>query len=82
MRRPTLLLAITVLGLAGWYVLNRYEIRGFRDLKLARRDGAVGGSELPPAARTKGTIRIASFNLQAFGPTKVEKPEVLEILRG
>ena len=80
MARPTLLLAITILGMAGWYVLDRYEIRGFRDLKLARRDGAVGSAEMPPAARTKGTIRIASFNMQAYGPSKAEKSEVLEIL--
>jgi endonuclease/exonuclease/phosphatase family metal-dependent hydrolase len=66
--------------MAGWYALDRYEIRGFRDLKLARRDGTSGGAEMPPAARTKGTIRIASFNMQAYGPSKAEKPEVLEIL--
>jgi endonuclease/exonuclease/phosphatase family metal-dependent hydrolase len=78
-KRPTLLLAFTVLGLVSWYLLDRYEIRGFRDLKLARRDGVVVSSELPPA-RTKGTIRIASFNVQAFGSTKAEKPEVLDIL--
>jgi endonuclease/exonuclease/phosphatase family metal-dependent hydrolase len=35
---------------------------------------------MPPAARTKGTIRIASFNMQAYGPSKAEKSEVLEIL--
>ncbi len=80
MARPTLLLAITILGMAGWYALDRYEIRGFRDLQLARRDGAAGSGEMPPAARTKGTLRIASFNMQAYGPSKAEKPEVLEIL--
>jgi deoxyribonuclease-1-like protein len=79
-KRPTLLLAFTIIGLASWYMLNHYEIRGFRDLKLARRDGTGGSLELPPAARTKGTIRIASFNMQAYGPTKAGKPDVMEIL--
>ncbi|MHB0961447.1 MAG: endonuclease/exonuclease/phosphatase family protein [Pirellulaceae bacterium] len=80
MKRPTLLLALTVIGLAVWYVLNHYELRGVRHLQLARRDGAAGGGDLPPAARTTGTIRIASFNMQAYGPNKAEKPELLEVL--
>ncbi len=79
MRSSRLLLTIAGFAVAGWFLLDRYEIRGFRDLKLARRD-SVESAGMPPAARTKGTIRIASFNLEAFGPTKAEKPAVLEII--
>jgi deoxyribonuclease-1-like protein len=78
-RSSRLLLTIAVLAVAGWFLLDRYEIRGFRDLKLTRRDSADNAG-MPPAARTKGAIRIASFNLEAFGPAKAEKPAVLEII--
>jgi endonuclease/exonuclease/phosphatase family metal-dependent hydrolase len=73
------LLALAALAVAGWFLLDYYEIRGLSDLKLVRRD-SLDGMGMPPAARTKGTIRIASFNLEAFGPTKIEKPAVMEIL--
>jgi endonuclease/exonuclease/phosphatase family metal-dependent hydrolase len=73
------LLTIAILAVAGWFLLNRYEIGGLRELKLIRRDG-TDSAGMPPVARTKGMIRIASFNLEAFGPTKAEKPAVMEVI--
>lgn len=73
------LLTIAILAVAGWFLLNRYEVGGLRELKLIRRDSAESAG-MPPAARTRGMIRIASFNLEAFGPTKAEKPAVLEVI--
>ena len=52
---------------------------GLQHLQLTRRDG-VDSAGMPPAARTKGTIRIASFNLDTFGPGKAGKSAVMEII--
>ncbi|HEV3025235.1 MAG TPA: hypothetical protein VGX76_22345, partial [Pirellulales bacterium] len=38
------------------------------------------GPPLPPVERRGETIRIASFNLQVFGETKLEKQEVAQVL--
>ncbi len=73
------LLTIAVVVVGGWFLLDRYEIRGLQELKLIRRNRAEDRG-LPPAARTQGTVRIASFNLEAFGPTKAGKPDVMEII--
>ena len=75
------LLTIAVVVVGGWFLLDRYEIRGLQELKLIRRNRAEDRG-MPPAARTQGTVRIASFNLEAFGPTKAGKPDVMEIIAG
>ncbi|NLX53989.1 MAG: endonuclease/exonuclease/phosphatase [Planctomycetaceae bacterium] len=75
--RFLLTIAVVVVGI--WLLLDRYEIRGLQELKLVRRN-RVEDRGLPPAARTQGTIRIASFNLEEFGPTKADKPDVMEII--
>lgn len=80
MGKPFRLLVVTVLVLAGWYAYNHYELQGFRTLKLVRRGDASASARVPPAARGKGTIRIASFNLQAFGPAKAERRDTLELI--
>ncbi len=79
MRPSQFLMTLAVLAVGGWFLYNRYEVRGLSDLKLVRRDGA-DSTGLPPPARTEGTIRIASFSLQAFGPAQVEQSTVMEIL--
>jgi deoxyribonuclease-1-like protein len=79
MRPSRLLVTLALVTGAGWFLMHRYEIRGLQELKLVRRDGSEE-SGLPPAARTKGTIRIASFNVQAFGPTKAENEAVMEVI--
>jgi deoxyribonuclease-1-like protein len=78
--KPFRLLVVTVLVLAGWYAYNHYELQGFRTLKLVRRGDSAGPAGMPPAARGKNTIRIASFNLQAFGPAKAERQDTLELI--
>jgi endonuclease/exonuclease/phosphatase family metal-dependent hydrolase len=53
----------------------------WRDLGLDRISlpGRPASSELDPPA-DGATIRIASFNIQAFGQTKLAKPQVMETL--
>lgn len=78
MGRPTVLLSLALVAAAGWFVLQHYEVRGLRQVRLARKTVTSSGDS--SAARTEGTVRVASFNLDAFGPSKADKPEVMEIL--
>ena len=81
MGKSTVLLFIAALAIGGWYLAKRYDIRGFDQIKLTRRDGDnQREAGLPPAARSEGTIRVASFNIQAFGPSKADKPDVMEVI--
>jgi len=72
-------MTVGLLSAGGWWFFNHYELHGLAELKLVRR-GGVQEAGMPPPARAEGTIRIASFNLEAFGPTKADKPAVMEVL--
>ncbi len=81
MGRSSFLLILAVAAVGGWFLLQQYEIRGLDQLKMIRRHGSDdAASGVPVILRDQGTIRIASFNLQAFGPTKAETPAVMEVL--
>lgn len=45
----------------------------------AKETGTAAGSH-PPAASDDEAIRIASFNIQVFGNSKSEKPQVMDVL--
>ncbi len=81
MGRSTVLLLVVATAVVGWFVLQRYEIRGFKNLKFVRRDGtSLGADGLATREGNKEVIRIASFNLESFGPAKVENMAVMEVL--
>jgi endonuclease/exonuclease/phosphatase family metal-dependent hydrolase len=70
----------------GWVFYQNFDIRGWENFQVVPRDpaaveGGTAGSltSLPPA-RSKGTIRVASFNIQVFGTSKSNKPHVMDIL--
>ncbi len=79
MGSPRLLLGIALLAAAGWYVGQRYELRGWQAVTFARRDAGEPAS-LPPAPRSKGTVRIASFHLTACQSDQVQNPEWGELI--
>ncbi len=81
MGRSSLLLFVVAAGVGVWILLQRYEIRGLKQLGLVRRDaGGVVDGGVPASTNDEGTIRIASFNIEAFGPAKVENDAVMEVL--
>ena len=81
MGRSSLLLFLIAAAVAGWIAWQRYEIRGFDQLELVRRDNAGAGSDgIPAAATDRESIRIASFNIQRFGPSKADNVAVMEVL--
>jgi deoxyribonuclease-1-like protein len=73
------LLVLLITG--GMWVGRNYEISGTADHFSVRRRG-VGPSlgPAPPVARTGNTIRIATFNIQVFGETKLSDPGVTAAL--
>ena len=43
-------------------------------------DGLLGLDNSPPAASDDSLIRVASFNIQVFGQSKLAKPDVMSVL--
>jgi endonuclease/exonuclease/phosphatase family metal-dependent hydrolase len=70
----------------GWVFFQNFDIKGLDDFKVVPRNSSTagGGQDATltslPEARTTGTIRVASFNIQVFGTSKSAKPHVMDIL--
>jgi endonuclease/exonuclease/phosphatase family metal-dependent hydrolase len=85
MRKSFIVFLIGVVGGTLGLLLQNFEIRGLQNLQLESRSAptAAHNSYVPistPAASNHSTIRIASFNIQVFGRTKISKPTVMESL--
>lgn len=89
MRKLSLLLSMALVGGGVWFFRN-YEVHGLDQLRVTPR-GAVAGQvvgpqvvpqqvDAPPVARTGPTIRVASFNIQVFGESKLAKANVMAVL--
>jgi len=68
-----------------YFFWQNFRLTGLESLHIEPRKAAR--DTIRPASGAAGTparpvanIRIASFNLQAFGETKLEKPHVLEVI--
>ncbi len=91
MRRflTTLLLGLFLVG-GGWVLINRDQLPKSENwLQLASQQlTRLRASWSTPArlanwsqpVSREGVLRIATFNIQAFGPTKASNPEVLQYL--
>lgn len=79
------LLGLIVLGAAGFFFLKNFDIGSLEDLKIPSFDGDatswLGPSTGGPTPGPQGdSITIASFNIQVFGQSKLNKPDVMEVL--
>ena len=81
------LIGLIVLSVGGWFFFQNFKIGGLENLQLHKReDAGEGGGWLktekkaPPVQHNGETIRIASFNIQVFGESKLAKPEVMKVL--
>ena len=73
----SLILCGAVIGLA-WYAVEQSKLGGWSDFSIAQ---LLPGAKRPKAAaRANNTIRIASFNAQAFGEAKLNDAEAMETL--
>jgi endonuclease/exonuclease/phosphatase family metal-dependent hydrolase len=82
MRRFLLLVVGSALAFGGWYFTQHYKIEGLGGLVLLPKDGRSEdyGAPLPQVARDGNAIRVASFNIQVFGESKMAKPRVRGLL--
>jgi deoxyribonuclease-1-like protein len=86
--RLTTFLAGIVIAAVVLFVLQNLGIWGPGDFRLQPRQGGwtrtgaepdTADTSSPPV-RAGSTIRVASFNIQAFGNTKAAKPHVMDLL--
>lgn len=63
-----------ILVAAAAWVYSNYEFSGTFDQFTVRRRGAAGPElgPAPPVARSSNTVRVATFNIQVFGESKLE----------
>jgi endonuclease/exonuclease/phosphatase family metal-dependent hydrolase len=82
MKRAVIAAALAALVVGGWQFLQKYQFKGLDGVRLEPRSGAgsAGGSATQPVADYGGTIKIASFNIQVFGRSKLAQPAVMEVL--
>jgi deoxyribonuclease-1-like protein len=80
------LLGLAILIGAGYFTLQNFKIEGLEKITLKPRSRDANTQEVaiddaPPAVqRREQTIRVASFNIQVFGTSKLDKPRVMNIL--
>ena len=83
MRKSVAFLVAAFAVVAGYLVLQNYELDGLNGIKLKSRatsTNARSDTDGYPAASPGETIRVASFNIQVFGESKLGKPHVMDIL--
>ena len=85
MRKSFVVFLVGVVGGTIWLLLQNYSVDGLKGIKLGPRDPGQGSSAdafpvSTPANVSQDTIRIASFNIQVFGRSKLEKPTVMETI--
>src|SRR5688500_356745 len=65
----------------GWKFYQKYEFKGLDSVRLEPRSGSTGGAATGPAsAANGGTIKIASFNIQILGRSKIAQRKVTDVL--
>lgn len=84
MRKPVAILALAALIYGGYQFFQKYQLDGLDKISVRPRGQTVstsyGGNGSAIPARESGTIKIATFNIQVFGRSKLAKPEVMRIL--
>jgi deoxyribonuclease-1-like protein len=87
MRRPVVLVVLAALSAGGYFFQKHFKIDGWDALRVQPRAAQSGGAaegvfatSTPPSARSTQTVKIASFNIQTFGVSKIGKPDVMNVL--
>ncbi len=81
--RKFLALVIALAAGSGWLLTNNFKLEGLGGITLTPRDSAPsdpGALGLPGVQRNGNAVRIASFNIQVFGESKMAKPRVAALL--
>ncbi len=78
MNKALLFVVVSLLVGGGWYVSQNYEIVGIDQVKLVPKDPSKRSASGLRPAKAGASIRIASFNIQTLGRSKLSKPQVVE----
>ena len=70
---------------AAWFFFEKFDLRGLEGIQIAPSAQTTGQSVANdpfagPPIRATNVIRVATFNVQAFGKSKAAKPHVMDIL--
>jgi len=88
-RNSTIALIAAIVVIGGYFFSQNFSLVGLENVKFKTRestgtDYGTGTTTIatnaPPVVRNGKTIRIATFNIQVFGRSKISKPIVLDIL--
>ena len=89
MRAPTIILLALLAAAGSWVFFNGIPLRGIPSspqprAQLGREPQTnIAARTLPSSSidpRRIPNIRVATFNLQQFGPTKSSKPHVMDMI--
>ncbi len=74
-----------LLGAAGWFFLQNFHIEGLDGIQVKKKDESTtfpvsSRADEVPAFQPGETIKIATFNIQVFGQSKLGKPHVMDLL--
>lgn len=78
MKRLTSLIMAALAAVVGWFVLQQAQTSGWKGISLPGIFGP-NATQSPPA-RGNDTIRIATFNIQVFGESKLNDPEAMQTI--
>ncbi|MCA9122307.1 MAG: endonuclease/exonuclease/phosphatase family protein [Planctomycetales bacterium] len=85
MRNSSILLLVAMIAGGGWLFLQNFDIEGLENIAVKKKAGgatfpvSAAGPEVP-AFQPDDVIKIATFNIQVFGQSKLSKPKVMAIL--
>jgi endonuclease/exonuclease/phosphatase family metal-dependent hydrolase len=87
LRKSALLVYAALIGGGIWFFLQNFSIEGLEGLLVKKKQQDTGetfpvgtpGPEVP-AYQPGETIKIAAFNIQVFGQSKLNKPRAMDIL--
>lgn len=82
MKRAVVAALLAALVVGGWQFLQKYQFKGLDGVRIERRGaaGSPSGSATQPVSDFGGSIKIASFNIQVLGHSKLAQPSVMEVL--
>ncbi len=72
--------------IAAWVFFQKFDLQGIDGIQIAP-EGETATQKppardplAPPPARSTGSVRVATFNIQVFGKSKASKPQVMDVL--
>jgi deoxyribonuclease-1-like protein len=84
MQRVLAAAVMAAIVFGGWQFFQKYQFKGLDSVRIEPRAGAgyagSGGETGSAAANYGGTIKIASFNIQVLGRSKIAQRSVMDVL--